>query len=54
MNFSDAGPDIITSSGSTYVRAYYDGGFLKSMEGYSKKYVCNIQICNMVNLYPRS
>ena len=33
-----AGPDIITSSGSTYVRAYYDGGFLKSMEEYSKKY----------------
>ena len=33
-----AGPDIITSSGSTYVRAYYDGGFLKSLEEYSNKY----------------
>ena len=33
-----AGPDIITSSGSTYVRAYYDGGFLKSLEEYSVKY----------------
>lgn len=33
-----AGPDIITSSGSTYVRAYYDGGFLKSLESYSRKY----------------
>ena len=33
-----AGPDIVTSSGSTYVRAYYDGGFLKSMEEYSSKY----------------
>ena len=33
-----AGPDIITSSGSTYVRAYYDGGFLKSLEPYSQKY----------------
>lgn len=39
-----AGPDIITSSGSTYVRAYYDGGFLKSMEEYSKKYGWNKQI----------
>ena len=33
-----AGPDIITSSGSTYVRAYYDGGFLKSLEPYAQKY----------------
>ncbi|OUV97801.1 MAG: hypothetical protein CBD02_02540 [Candidatus Pelagibacter sp. TMED142] len=39
-----AGPDIVTSSGSTYVRAYYDGGFLKSMEEYSTKYGWNKQI----------
>ena len=39
-----AGPDIITSSGSTYVRAYYDGGFLKSMEPYAQKYGWDKQI----------
>ena len=39
-----AGPDIVTSSGSTYVRAYYDGGFLKSMEEYAQKYGWNEQI----------
>ena len=32
------GPDIITSSGSSYVKAYHDAGLLLSLERYSKEY----------------
>ena len=32
------GPDIITSSGSSYVKAYHDAGLLLSLEKYSKEY----------------
>ena len=32
------GPDIITSSGSSYVKAYHDAGLLLSLEKYSNEY----------------
>ena len=32
------GPDIITSSGASYVKAYHDAGFLLSLEKYSQQY----------------
>ena len=32
------GPDLVSSSGATYVAKYVEGGFLKSLEGYAEKF----------------